>query len=223
MHNTVLFRNICKTVTAPKEDTENVRASHLLKQIEAASHGDTISVGEFVSMLGDRSFALAILIFSLPNSLPVPGIPGFSTVTGLPILFIALQLIAGKHTIWLPKRVAEKTFSQAFLKKIVTKAMPVVLWLEKFLHPRLGFVCGPIGERVIGLLIATMAFILVLPIVGGNFLPGASISLLALALLENDGIFASFSMAFCLLSLWLMYSIVVWALKLFLTWALSFF
>jgi len=210
-------------VQPSQEQSQNTKASDLLAQIANSAEGETISIGEFVSLLGERSFALAILIFSLPNSLPVPGIPGFSTITGLPILFIALQLVAGKHKIWLPKSVSEKTFSNAFLKKVVTKAMPVVQWLERFLHPRFGFVCGPIGERVIGLLIATMAFILVLPIVGGNFLPGASISLLALALLESDGIFACFSMAFCLLSLWFMYSIVVWALKLLIAWAASLF
>lgn len=197
---------------------EHIRASTLLQQIADTPDRETISVGEFVSLLGERSFALAILIFSLPNSLPVPGIPGFSTITGLPILFIAMQMVMGEKTIWLPRKVSEKTFSQAFLKKIVTKAMPLVLWLERYLHPRGRVLCGPVGERIMGFLIVLMAFILVLPIVGGNFLPGASISLMALALLENDGLFASVAITVCLLSLALMFSIVVWLLKLAIGW-----
>lgn len=210
-------------MTRTRHDDKNahIHASDLLKQIAQLPDRETISIGEFVSMLGDRSFALAILIFSLPNSLPIPGIPGFSTITGLPILFIALQMVAGRTKIWLPRRVSEKTFSYQFLKKIINKSIPPILWLERFLHPRLTNICGPVGERFIGFLIVIMASVLVLPIVGGNFLPGASISLLALALLENDGAFASFSISFCIASLWLMYSIIVWVLKTLLAWAMT--
>jgi hypothetical protein len=62
----------------------NKRTSDLLKEIRDLPDQGMVTIGTFVDMLGDRSFSLCILIFSLPNSLPVPGIPGFSTITGCP-------------------------------------------------------------------------------------------------------------------------------------------
>lgn len=207
---------------SPKPDPNaHISASELLKRIYDLPPRETISIGEFITLLGDRSFALVILIFSLPNSLPVPGIPGFSTITGLPILFIAFQMLMGRDSIWLPKKIAAKNFSYNFLRKIIKKALPVIVYIEKFLHPRMLGICNNNGERVIGLFIAMMAFILTLPIVGGNFLPGAAISLMALALLENDGLFACFSIAFCILSLYIMLSILMWVAQLVISWVLA--
>lgn len=199
-------------------DTPHLKASHLLRHIDHGLKDGSITVQDFVSLLGDRSFALTILVFSLPNSLPVPGIPGFSTITGIPILVIALQMVFGRENIWLPRKVAEKEIAQGALSRIIDIAIPYVARLEKLLHPRLPFFCTAWGERLVGLLIVTMALILSLPIVGGNFFPGMSISLMALAILERDGLFAIFSMGFCIASIILMYSLLEWAVLALLGW-----
>lgn len=190
----------------------NRRTSEILQQIIDSSDGD-ISVGGFLELLGDRAFALAILIFSLPNSLPIPGIPGFSTITGLPITFIALQMVMGRNTIWLPKSIAAKRFSRVKLAQMLQKTMPSVLWLERFLMPRMHWVCSPFGERVIGGLFVILSLVIALPIPGGNFLPGLSMSLIALGLLEQDGLFVLCACGFALMSLNLMYKFIMLFLK----------
>lgn len=189
------------------------RASDLLKSIADAPSQNQLTVGDFVAMLGDRSFALVILIFSLPNAVPLPGIPGFSTVTGLPILLLALQIMYGRHSIWLPRRIAEKHFPQVFLSKVIMKALPVIKGIEKFIRPRFSFICESKGERVIGLFIALMALILTLPIYGANFLPGLCISLFALALLESDGILAIIGSVLCIISFYLVYELVIFGIE----------
>lgn len=181
------------------------RTSDLLKDVSRSNAHGQISVGDFVELMGDRSFALAILIFSLPNSLPIPGIPGLSTITGVPIIFIALQVVAGRHSIWLPKRIAGKHFHRQKMNKAIRKTLPAVMWLEKFLHPRLSIFCRQAADRTIGVIIVVMALILALPLPGGNFPPGLSISLMAMATLEDDGAFAVFSVLFALANLCLMY------------------
>jgi len=180
------------------------RTSDLLLDVTTAPDKGKITINDFVGMLGDRSIALAILILSLPNILPI-GIPGFSTITGVAIAFMALQILGGRKSIWLPRKVGGKGLQQKFLTKMIRKTIPAVLWLEKFLHPRLTILCGSIGERFSGFLILVMACVLSLPVFGGNFLPGLSISLLALALLEDDGVFAAMSMIFCVVSMYVMY------------------
>ncbi len=191
--------------------------------IDSAEKGGTISIGEFMTHLGDRAFYMAILIFSLPNSLPVPGIPGFSTITGLPISFIALQLVLGRHTIWLPKKVAEKRFSRQGLAKLLSKALPAVIWLERFLKPRWRWVNSPLSDRLIALLVVVLSLIIALPIPGANFLPGLSMSLIALGMLEKDGIFLLVAIALALAAITFMYQVIVLFFKTAIAAADSFF
>lgn len=214
---------MAKDTTLPAHNSGVVRkrTSDLLKEIIHLPDEGTITISRFFAMLGDRSFALFILIFSLPNSLPVPGIPGFSTITGLPILLIALQVTFGQKNIWLPNKVAQTSFSHQVVSKILLKALPMIMWLERFIKPRVVFLCEGFGERFIGFMILIMASILVLPIVGGNFLPGFSISLMALALLENDGLFAIFSVLVTITSLVVMIEIIYFVFEAAANWILS--
>lgn len=185
------------------------RTSEVLQDIINTSGEGSITIGQFTGLLGDRAFALAILIFSLPNSLPLPGIPGFSTLTGLPIVFIALQMMAGRDTIWLPQKVADRQFAQHILKRLLTKAMPAVVWMERYLCPRMDWACSALAERLLGVLFIALALIIALPIPGGNFLPGLSMSLIALGLLEKDGLFVACAVAFSVMSIALMYKVIV--------------
>lgn len=187
---------------------DNQRTSEILQHIADRCNGDTMSMRDFTTMMGNRAFALVILVFSLPNSLPIPGIPGFSTLTGLPILFIGLQMVLGQERIWLPRKIANKTFSTATLKKVLLKAIPWVVKLEKVLKPRWLAVCSPTGERILGLFIVSLSGLLVLPIPGGNFLPGLSISILAISFLEKDGLVASLGMIFAAASYVFMFELI---------------
>lgn len=164
------------------------RTSEVLQEIiQRFSQENEVRISDFLQMLGERAFGLAILVFSLPNSLPIPGIPGVSTLTGVPIIVLAFQLLRDDSTIQLPQKMAAKTFRAATLTLVLKKAMPFVIWLEKFLRPRAQGAVSGWGERVCALLILANALILSLPIPGGNFLPGISITILAFALLERDG------------------------------------
>jgi hypothetical protein len=176
--------------------------------IDYPTADDMVTLGEFLKMLGDRAFFLAIILFSLPNSLPIPGIPGFSTITGLPITFIALQVVLGHHVIWMPKKLAGKRFSRRGLARILGKAMPSIIFLERFLTPRLLFVSSNFGERLFALVIVLLSLILIMPIPGGNFLPGLSISLIALGMLERDGLFLLAVAGFIIGTLGLMFEII---------------
>ncbi len=179
-----------------------------MREIADAPDQGKIAVKDFIAMLGDRSFALAILIFALPNAIPL-GLPGLSTVTGIPILFIALQLAWGRNSIWLPHSIADRHFSHHALKVTMGKTYPAVQWIEKFLHPRMSGICeSMIGERFIGAVIALLAAVLVLPVPGVNLLPGICICLLALALLERDGALAIFSLLLCAASAYVMYEMI---------------
>ncbi|MGE3713095.1 MAG: exopolysaccharide biosynthesis protein [Alphaproteobacteria bacterium] len=177
--------------------------------IEVCNTHAGISIGEFVDILGSRGFCLVILIFSLPNSLPVPGIPGFSTVTGIPIMLIALQMMLGREILWLPEFAAKKTFSSMGVARMLAKAQPWVRKLEKLLHPRMVWMRNLPVRCLLGAVFLLLSFMIALPVPGGNFLPGLSMSLIALAVLQRDGLFLLLALLFALGSSWFMYAVIV--------------
>ena len=63
-----------------------VRTSDLLANYARHLNGERVTLGELVALLGNRSFGLLLLLFALPNLVPLP--PGSSTVFGLPLLLL---------------------------------------------------------------------------------------------------------------------------------------
>lgn len=147
-----------------------------------------VSVREIVDHFGHRAFGAVLFVFSVPNLLPLP--PGSSTVLGLPLVLIAPQLAIGARRPWLPKGVANRSLDRSALNQAFSKLIPQLERVEKLLAPRLTFLFGPVGDRVIGLICFALTLVLILPIPLGNMLPAASISVLALSLTQRDGVFA---------------------------------
>lgn len=168
----------------------NKRTSDIISAVaKKLEHHEAITIGDFVSMLGDRSFGLAILIFAIPNALPIPGIPGFSAITGAPIIICTIQMILGVQKIWLPKWIANRKLQGKILTQIFKKSVPVLKTLEKFLKPRFQILTSKSAERLAGIFLLVVAWVMALPIPLGNFLPGLALVISSLALLERDGFF----------------------------------
>lgn len=184
--------------------------SDLIEEIiQSSEKNDRISIGEFVDLLGARGFSLVVLIFALPNSLPVPGIPGFSTITGFPIMLIGLQMFLGRDFLWLPKSIGNKTFSRKSLAGMLKKALPFVQKLERrILTPRLLWMDSRFVHRLMGLIFMFLAGIISLPIPGGNFLPGLSMSLIAITILQRDGLCMLIALVFAAVSSYFMFAII---------------
>lgn len=155
--------------------------------IESCEGEETVTLDEFLNKMGDKALAIAILVFAL-LALIGGAIPGFSTITGVPILLIALQMMIGRRTIYLPKTIRNKAVSSRMVQGTLTKALPPLKALEKLLRPRILWLTSPLCEKLIALVMVVLAVILSLPIPGGNFLPSMGIAILALAILERDGL-----------------------------------
>lgn len=165
-------------------------ASEVLHRLTIGPAGDRISFARIVDELGERGFGVLLIIFALPNCIPFPGVPGTSFITGLAILYISIQLILARDEPALPRWVGEKSFTRGQLARFVAKTNPLLRWLEKPVRPRLApMVAGP-GERAIGALGVVHAVTLALPIPMGNLPQGVALILLALALIELDGLMA---------------------------------
>ncbi len=159
--------------------------SETLRQIMGNAQKET-NIGEFCALFGERSLGLILLIFALPNTIPLP-VPGISTLTSMPLFFFAGQLALGRQTLWLPKWLAERPISTEKMILVVTKTLPWIEKIEKVIRPRWHRFTEPAMERITGAVIMILAGVLLMPIPLGNLFPGIAVSVLALAVIAQDG------------------------------------
>jgi hypothetical protein len=148
----------------------------------------TLTVGQMLAAFDSRAFGAMLLVFGLLNTLPLP--PGSSTILSLPILLLAPQIALGAATPWLPRGVVDKPLKRDDLRGLFRRLGSIVRKMELITRPRLRPLFAPLGERAIGVVCTLLALVLVLPIPLGNLAPGATVAVLALALLQRDGILA---------------------------------
>ena len=165
-------------------------ASQALHRLTIGRPEDKVSFGEMLEVLDERSFGLLLIVFSVPNLLPFPGVPGVSFVTGMAILYIAIQLVLGKKEPALPDWISQKSFTRAHLSRFIVKTTPLLRWLERPIRPRLTHIVAEPGERLIGLVAAIHAVTLALPIPMGNLPQAVALIFFAFALIERDGVMA---------------------------------
>lgn len=159
--------------------------SDVLFEIASDTTRPRISLGALLKALDDRALGALLLIFSLPCVIPMP--PGTSTVLGTPLVFLTAQLMLALAP-WLPQFIAQRSISRTDFAAVVARIAPWLARAENLLKPRLLWITAPIGERFVGLVCLYLAIVLVLPIPLGNMLPALAISLMALGVLERDGI-----------------------------------
>lgn len=166
---------------------EPERTSALLARMAREMPAERMPLRDFVEALGDRGFAIILLVLAIPNSLPIPSPPGFSTVFGVPLAFFSVQMMLGRPRPWLPERLLRRTVGRAEFRTLVARILPWLERLERWCRPRGRSLTGPIAERLLGGVYLLLSIILALPIPGGNFPPGLAMTVMALGLLEKDG------------------------------------
>jgi hypothetical protein len=167
------------------EHQGSVPLSVVLFRLANDTSRERISVGDLLAALGDRAIGALMFFFAAPNILPVP--PGVSTLLGAPLLFLSAQLMLGMRP-WLPGVITRRSISRDDLATLVRRIVPWLAKAEKLLRPRAAVLVRPPVEYVVGLVCLVLAAILMLPIPLGNTLPALAISLLALGVLERDGV-----------------------------------
>jgi hypothetical protein len=135
----------------------------------------------------ERSFCFMIALLALPFIFPIP--PGLTGIAGIAILLLSIQMMLGFHRPWLPQKVANYIFPANIAKKLLNPVKKLTRRLERYTRPRfLKLANDPYIWRFNGLVITWLAFLLMLPIPFTNPFPAIGILLLAIAMLEADGL-----------------------------------
>lgn len=195
----------------PAQRHASASLSSLLLDFAANFTEERVRVRDITESLGHRSFGFILLIFAMPNSIPIMGIPGVSTVIGIPMLLVAVQMALGYQRVYLPSWVADRSVATASFQSFIVKAAPWLQRIERLMRPRLSFLAHANAERWLGAFCAGLAFLLILPIPFGNLLPALGVLFIALGLIESDGICVLVGLALGVAS-WVVLSGLAWVI-----------
>lgn len=164
-----------------------VASARLTEVLELARAKGGLSLGEALEAMGPTGIAFTILFLSIPALTPIPG--PFGMVFGTALALVSLQIIAGSRTLWLPAIIGKRQVSPAALDLVVRHSMPMIARVEKVVRAgRLKVLTGPTVQALLGVPIFLLAVVIALPIPFGNILPVFSLVVLAVSLMERDGL-----------------------------------
>ena len=171
-------------MSAP-ENTD-LAISDRLDRLAAEAQGEVVSLNWVMAQLHERAFGLFLLILALPCCIPF--LYGIPQVVALPLMFVSAQILFGRQTPWLPTKLSERTVSTSSLASLSKRAGPWLRRIEAVSRPRLGALTRPPLDRVIGIALVLFSASILVPLPGTNTVPGFAVVLVAMGLLQRDGL-----------------------------------
>jgi hypothetical protein len=146
------------------------------------------TLGSLVDTFGEKSFAiLFVLLLGVP-ALPLPT-GGATHVFEVIAALLGLQLLVGRHQVWLHERWQKLELAGPRQQKFIAGLMKLIRRLERISRPRLRFLFHHrLSDAVFGLLViggAAGAFFAP-PFTGLDTLPSLGVVLLSLGVLLED-------------------------------------
>jgi hypothetical protein len=148
-----------------------------------------LSIHEITVAVGEKGFGLVLMVLSLPSALPVPA-PGYSTPFGIVIALIALQMMVGRESLWLPQKLAAIRIQPKLARTMLGSASKFLNTIERFIRPRQKWIRGRLGQAALACVVLVMACLMVLPIPLTNTAPAMVIFMIGVGLSEEDGLLA---------------------------------
>jgi len=161
----------------------------VLQRLHDEVPADHFTLGWLMGSLRRRSFGIIMLLLAVVAAAPV-----VSFVAGVLLMIPAFQMIAGHPAPVFPRRIAARPLPTRHLAALVQRAVPVLRFLEKMIHPRW---TTPLEatKRLVGIVVMLLSTALVLtPIPFSNVVPALVIALISLAYLEEDGLLLSIAL-----------------------------
>ncbi len=155
-------------------------------QPDPEASGPVATLGDVIDRLDERAFGMLLLILGLPCS--VPFVYVLPQILSAPMLALVVQMALGRKTPWLPDSFRRRPFPVAAFREVLDRSEKYVRWFERFAHPRLRPVTGHGGARAIGAILLIPTISILVPLPATNAVPGMGVSIVALGLIERDGV-----------------------------------
>lgn len=165
-------------------------SSRVLQELLAQAPADFFTVAWLTSFLRERSFGIMLLFAGLLGTIPIG-----STIPGLMLLALAMQLIAGWSEPMFPGFISHRPLPTQYLVSVGRRAVPALLFLERAVHPRWPRAFDLLKRSVGVLILLLSTTVLLTPVPLSNVAPAIIISLMSLAYVEEDGLLLTLSIA----------------------------
>ena len=177
-------------------ETETSLGSVADRLLEAAGKADDMSMDMLIRALGERSHYTLILVIATLAATPLSGIPGVSIVCGLLIAIIAGERIVCGDRVRLPAWAKRQSLPAGQVRKTLEKLRPIIDWVDRHTHRRLGWVmASPMNRLPLLVCLAgglTMPFLELIPFTSSIVASG--ITLISVGMITRDGVFASLAL-----------------------------
>jgi hypothetical protein len=165
--------------------TKVVRTSEILRGL-LDNQDKSLTVKQILSSLGTSSFGTSLMVFAIPEVLPIP-IPGLFAIVVIPTAIISTQMAMGKKEITLPKWLLKRSVPRKPLAGAIRTILPILERLERAVKPRWKWMTSAAAKRFLGAFILFLSGLMALPIPGTNMPLAIAIFVIALGLVERDG------------------------------------
>ena len=157
----------------------------LLDQLAEGDPGDVLQLGKLLDGLGARAFGV-LLFLAIPPSF----FPGVAAVIGSPVIvLVGLHLLLLRRQVWLPAFLRHRGPHRDLIIRFDQRFGRWLGRMERWIRPRWrGLLDHPLGDIFTGALLILLGILLALPIPFTNVVFAALLLVIALALLEDDGV-----------------------------------
>lgn len=164
----------------------------VIRRLEALGDRETLDLRSLLTAFGETSFVPALTVPALLVVSPLSGIPFFSSICGISIVLISIQIVLGRRHLWLPGFILDRRIDGARLQRALARLHRVADWIDGrtaerltlFRHRPLSWIV-PLACTICGL---AMPFLELVPF--SSSILGTAVVFFAISLLARDGLFA---------------------------------
>ena len=171
------------------ETRKHVPSSQVFAGLLDNAPPEYFTLGWLISNLRQRSFGIVVLVLSLLATTPIG-----STVPGLMLATVALQMIAGRRELAFPQFISARSLPTRFLFWVGRRAIPAMQYLEKAVHPRWPRAFEGAKHFVGVVVLMLTATLLLTPVPFSNIAPAIIVAVISVTYLEEDGLLLCFAL-----------------------------
>ncbi|MGR3563688.1 MAG: MarC family protein [Heliomarina sp.] len=183
---------------AMPEATGPGSVSDIVDSLRNAATGEKTSLQEAIKSLGEASFVPVLMAPALAVVTPLSGIPLFSSICGLLIAIVSIQMLFNRDHLWLPQWLMKQRIPSDKLRTATEKMERPAAFLDRHSRKRLRLLVRRparwVTETACLVCGAVMPLLELVPF--SSSLLGSAVVLFALGLLVRDGLYCLLAFLF---------------------------
>lgn len=175
----------------PRSPYDDLKLSLLFHTVLSQLPGPTVRVGQLVEAFHERGFGVLLILFSLPMCIPIPKPPPIDTILGVPLFYLCLQMILGRDTPRLPKKILDYEVPVDLMVRAFARGCPKLERFESMFRPRLTHILSDNTlSRICGVLGMGLTASVLVPFPLSNTVPSLCMVTMAMGILSRDALAA---------------------------------